>query len=103
MARGAGCPHFARGSAMTNPVLRLITHRRGKYLIIAFWVVLVAVAAPLAGKLSGAEENEAKSYLPATAESTRALAAQSGFASPNSLPAVVVYERPSGLTPADRQ
>ena len=88
---------------MGNTVLKLITNRRGKYFIIVFWVVMAAVAAPLAGQLTDVEKNEAKSWLPGTAESTRALEAQSAFASPNSLPAVVVYERSSGLTQADQQ
>jgi len=88
---------------MANTALRVITSRAGKYVIIAFWVAMVVIAAPLAGKLTDVEKNEAKSWLPGTAESTRALEAQSAFASPNSLPAVVVYERPSGLTPADQQ
>jgi putative drug exporter of the RND superfamily len=89
--------------AMAASVLRLITSYRGRYLIIAFWVVMVVVAAPLAGQLTDVEKNEAKSYLPGSAEATRALEAQGAFASPNSLPAVVVYQRPSGLTPADQQ
>jgi RND superfamily putative drug exporter len=87
---------------MVRSVANWITHRRGKYLIIVFWLAVVVVAGPLAGKLSGVEKNEAKSWLPGSAESTRALDVQSTFSSPNTLPAVVVYERPSGLTPDDR-
>ena len=57
---------------------------------------------PLAGKLTGAEKNDAQSWLPAKAESTKVLDLQSRFQSPNMYPAVVVYDRPSGLTAADR-
>ena len=63
---------------------------------------MVAVAGPLAGKLGSAEQNDAKSWLPASAESTRVLDLQSRVRSPNVYPAVVVYERPSGITAADR-
>jgi RND superfamily putative drug exporter len=79
----------------------LITVRWVKYGIILFWLVVVAVAGPLAGKLTGEQQNEAKSWLPGDAESTEVLDIQASFASPDTLPAVVVYERPSGLTDAD--
>jgi putative drug exporter of the RND superfamily len=75
--------------------------RRAKWAILVFWMIVAVVAAPLAGKLMSAEKNDAKSWLPAKAESTRVLAIQARFQSPNVFPAVVVYSRPSGLTPAD--
>ena len=37
---------------------------------------ILAVAGPLAGKLMGAEKNDAQAWLPAQAESTRVLALQ---------------------------
>jgi putative drug exporter of the RND superfamily len=87
---------------MTRSVTSVLTGRRIKYVIILFWLVVVAVAGPLAGKLSGVEKNDAKSWLPGSAESTKVLDIQSSFTSPDTIPAVVVYERPSGLTGADR-
>ena len=87
---------------MTKSVVTFLTGRRMKYAVVLFWVVLVAVAGPLAGKLNGVQKNDAKSWLPGSAESTRALDAQAAFTSPNTVIAVVIYERPSGLTPADR-
>jgi RND superfamily putative drug exporter len=87
---------------MTRSVASLITGRWIKYVIIAFWVVVVAVAGPLAGKLNGVEKNDAKSFLPGSAESVKALTMQAAYTSPNTVPAVVVYERASGLTAADR-
>src|SRR5947209_49384 len=56
----------------------------------------------MAGKLTGVEKNDSKSWLPGSAESTKALDAQKAFVSPNTFDAVVVYERPSGLTAGDR-
>jgi len=88
---------------MTKSVVTFLTGRRAKYLVVLFWLVLAAAAGPLAGKLNGAEKNDAKSWLPGSAESTKALDAQASFISPNTLQAVVVYERKSGLTAADQQ
>jgi RND superfamily putative drug exporter len=76
--------------------------RRAKWVVLALWIVLLAVLGPLAGKLTGAEKNDAQAWLPAKAESTRVLALQSKFQSPNVFPAVVVYDRPAGLTAADK-
>ncbi|HEX7268345.1 MAG TPA: MMPL family transporter [Streptosporangiaceae bacterium] len=76
--------------------------RRAKWIVLAGWLIVVAVAGPLAGKLGSAEHNDAKSWLPATAESTRVLDLQSRVQSPNVYPAVVIYDRPSGITAADR-
>jgi RND superfamily putative drug exporter len=87
---------------MNRSAAGLITGRRTKYVVVLFWLVLVAIAAPLAGKLTNVEKNEAKSWLPGGAESTQVLDAQQAFASPNTLPAVLVYERGSGLSAADQ-
>ena len=73
-----------------------------KWLVVGFWLVVVVVAFPLSNKLMGAEKNDASAWLPANAESTQVLDLQSRFQSPNIFPAVVVYDRASGLTVADR-
>jgi RND superfamily putative drug exporter len=73
-----------------------------KWLVVGFWLVVMVVAFPLSSKLMGAEKNDASAWLPANAESTKVLDLQSHFQSPNVFPAVVVYERASGLTAADR-
>jgi len=80
----------------------ILAGRWAKWLVMGFWVVVVIVAFPLSSKLTGAEENEAKAWLPANAESTKVLDVQSRFQSPNIFPGVIVYERASGLTAADR-
>src|SRR6266516_630040 len=76
--------------------------RRTKWIVLVFWLIVVAVAGPLSGKLMGVEQNDAKAWLPAGAESTKVLDLQSKFQSPNVFPAVVVYDRTSRLTAADR-
>jgi putative drug exporter of the RND superfamily len=83
-------------------VVSIPAGRRTKWLVLVFWVVVVALAGPLSGKLTGAEKNDAQSWLPAKAESTQVLALRSKVVSPNVYPAVVVYDRPAGLTAADK-
>ncbi len=75
--------------------------RRTKWLVLAFWLVIVVVAGPLSGKLTGAEKNDSSAWLPPKAESTQVLNLRSEVVSPNVFPAVMVYDRPSGVTPAD--
>ncbi|HLQ57340.1 MAG TPA: hypothetical protein VK162_24100 [Streptosporangiaceae bacterium] len=45
--------------------------RRTKWLVLVFWLIVVALAGPLAGKLMGVEKNDASAWLPARAESTK--------------------------------
>jgi RND superfamily putative drug exporter len=76
--------------------------RRTKWLVLVFWLIVLAVAGPLSGKLTGAEKNDSQAWLPPKAESTQVLNLRSHFVSPNVYPAVVVYDRPDGLTAADK-
>ena len=87
---------------MSNVATRIIVGRRTKYLVLLIWIIAVGVLGPLAGKLSGAEKNDASSWLPGKAESTHALNKLDAFRSPNTVEAVIVYERTSGLTAADK-
>jgi RND superfamily putative drug exporter len=87
---------------VSNVATRIIVGRRTKWLVLIVWLVAVAGLGSLAGKLSGAEKNDSKSWLPGKAESTQVLDAQEAFQSPNTFLAVVVYERGSGLTSEDR-
>ena len=83
-------------------IMSLPAGRRTKWVVLAGWLLVLVIAGPLAGKLSSAEQNDAKAWLPAGAESTRVLDLQARVQSPNVYPAVVVYDRPSGITAADR-
>ncbi|MGY1604380.1 MMPL family transporter [Geodermatophilus sp. SYSU D00815] len=81
-----------------------VSHRRFKWVILVFWLVLAAAAAPLAGRLTGEQDNDIASWLPGDAESTIALRQQAALGSdPDTFPAVVVYERSGGLTAADAE
>src|SRR5215470_7286562 len=73
-----------------------------KWVVMGFWVAVIVVAFPLAGKLTGAYKNNASSWLPPGAESVKVYNVQSRFQSPNTYAGVVVYYRASGITAADR-
>ena len=76
--------------------------RVAKWIVLAVWIAVAALVAPFAGQLQSVQENEAASFLPSNAESTRALELQRQLPGGDSLPVVVVYRRESGITPADR-
>ncbi|WP_369182342.1 MMPL family transporter [Streptomyces sp. Y1] len=76
--------------------------RRSKWVVLALWLVLLVALGPLAGKLTGAEDNQASSWLPGSAESTVVLNEQRTFQPVDTAQAVVVYQRTGGVTPADR-
>ncbi|MGY1616597.1 MMPL family transporter [Geodermatophilus sp. SYSU D00691] len=81
-----------------------VSHRRFKWVILVFWLVLAALAAPLAGKLTAEQDNDISAWLPGSAESYLALQRQAELGSdPDTFPAVVVYERTSGLTEEDAE
>ncbi|RSN41055.1 MMPL family transporter [Actinomadura sp. WAC 06369] len=88
--------------ARTDRLAGLIAGRRTKWAVLALWIVLLAALGPLAGKLGDVEENDASSWLPEGAESTQVVELQERFRSEESMLAVIVYERPSGITAADR-
>ncbi|WP_245633085.1 MMPL family transporter [Luteipulveratus mongoliensis] len=69
--------------------------------MLAIWIVALAVLGPLAGKLADAQDNQASSWLPASAESTKAFNQLGGFIDRDSFQGIVVYERPGGITAAD--
>jgi RND superfamily putative drug exporter len=82
-------------------VIRFVCGRRSKWLIVALWLVVLVIAAPFGAKLSDAQDNDAQSWLPGSAESTQVLSTSEHFR-PEQIPAVVVYARPGGLTVRDR-
>jgi putative drug exporter of the RND superfamily len=72
-----------------------------KWAVLVGWLLLLAVTGPLAGKLTGAEKNDATAFLPGKAESTKVFNELKRFPGGDSIPVVVVYARDSGLTAAD--
>ncbi|MFI7343132.1 MMPL family transporter [Streptomyces sp. NPDC050085] len=82
-------------------VARLVCGRRSKWLVLLLWLVILVGAAPLAQKLTDAQDNDAQSWLPGSAESTQVLDVSKDFR-PETIPAIVIYAREGGLTAADR-
>jgi RND superfamily putative drug exporter len=72
-----------------------------KWIVLGAAIVLVAIMAPLNGKLVDVQNNEASSWLPGSAESTKVVEELTGTVDPNDIPTLVVYHRPGGLTDAD--
>ncbi|MGK5685469.1 MMPL family transporter [Actinoplanes sp. URMC 104] len=85
----------------TGGVARLVCGRRTKWIVLALWIVVLALTAPLAGKLGSVQENDNAAWLPGGAESTQVADLSRQFQPDDIAPAIVVYERSSGLTPAD--
>ncbi|MBM7775262.1 RND superfamily putative drug exporter [Actinokineospora baliensis] len=72
-------------------------------LLIVAWLVVGGIGGPLQGQLSTVQRNDNAAFLPESAESTRVAELQKGFAEQSSLPAVLVFERPGGLTGEDQR
>ncbi|MCW3838907.1 MMPL family transporter [Micromonospora yasonensis] len=71
--------------------------------VVLGWLVVGGVAGPYSGKLGEVATNDNASFLPANAEATRAQDLAAGFVAKQTTPALVAYERTSGITPADQQ
>jgi RND superfamily putative drug exporter len=70
--------------------------------VVAVWLGLMAVAGGFAAQLQDVQKNDAKTWLPATAESTRAFDVYAeNFADTDTASATIVYARDTGLTEAD--
>ncbi|MEH0543116.1 MMPL family transporter [Streptomyces sp. B21-105] len=87
--------------AENRGIAHLVCGRRAKWLVLALWVVVLFLTAPFAQKLTDAQDNDAASWLPGSAESTQVLEISKDFR-PEQIPAVVVYARDGGLTAQDR-
>jgi RND superfamily putative drug exporter len=76
-----------------------------RWVIVAIWfaAIFAIFSFGIPGKFSDAENNESISYLPADAESTRALEQVKQLTDGEQTGVVVVYAREGGLTSADRR
>lgn len=71
-------------------------------LLVLGWLVVGAVGGPYAGKLAEVAESDRSAFLPSSAESTTVLRLQREFTDTSTVPAVVVAERDTGISGADR-
>ncbi|GIJ58088.1 MMPL family transporter [Virgisporangium aurantiacum] len=78
--------------------------RRTKWLVVAGWVLVIAIATIVAGRIGDVETNDARNWLPADAGSTRALdLADREFTRGDPEYLLLLYVRDSGLTDDDRR
>src|SRR3954469_6193371 len=82
---------------MMARLLTLSAGRTAKWIVLVVVVLIYGGLASQAGKLEGAQKNESSSWLPADAESVKALDAVKRFPGGELAPAVVVFERRGGL------
>lgn len=75
--------------------------RVGKWVVLAIWAALLVPALMLAGQLGDVEKNDNSAWLPSNAESTKVVERAESFQLGDTLPAIVIYDRPEGITPAD--
>lgn len=72
-----------------------------KWLVVVGVLALTVAMSILGAKLNDVKDNEASSWLPGSAESTKVADELAKDVNPNDIPTLVVYHRASGLTQAD--
>jgi RND superfamily putative drug exporter len=87
---------------MLRRIATLPSGRRGKWLVLGLWILVVVAVSPAAGMFEDAQKNEASSFLPGDVESTEVLEVLEEFGSADIAEAVMVYSREAGLTARDR-
>jgi putative drug exporter of the RND superfamily len=103
VAGGDDPPDLEGSRGATRRIASLPGGRRTKWLVLVFWVAVVAVAGPLSAKLNSAQKNDASEWLPNNAESTQVVELAKRFTPSDVFPALVVYERADGaVTQADQ-
>jgi uncharacterized membrane protein YdfJ with MMPL/SSD domain len=83
---------------MLHRITDFSSSRRGKWIVIAIWLVLAAVIVPLAPSLSDVTNNDSSTFLPDDAETTEVdRLVEERFPS-DTTPAILVFHNPDGLT-----
>ncbi|MGW0771735.1 MMPL family transporter [Streptomyces sp. NPDC002676] len=86
---------------MMRRLASLPSGRVAKWVVLALWIAVLLPALMLAGKLGDVEKNDNSAWLPGNAESTKVVDRIEKFQPSDTLPAIVIYDRPEGITPAD--
>jgi RND superfamily putative drug exporter len=86
---------------MHRQIAGKLTGPRIKWAVVAVGVVIFLTCSPFFNKLADVQDNETSAWLPASAESTKALEKLQAFQDENDLPTTVAYVKESGLTPED--
>jgi RND superfamily putative drug exporter len=72
-----------------------------KWIVLVAVLIVAAIMSSFAGKLTDVQNNETESWLPASAESTKAFDKLEAFQDPYDVGTTVVYYKPSGLSDSD--
>jgi RND superfamily putative drug exporter len=81
----------------------IVAGRKGKWLVLGLWIVLLFVFAPLGSKLADKTQDDTESFLPKNAESTKVVRAlDKQFKGGETSDGLIVYQRDGGLTAADK-
>lgn len=83
-------------------VLALPAGRRGKWITVLLWLLIMLATAGAAGRLESVQSTDPAASRPSESQSALVAAALSDFPGGDAIPAVIAYERPGGLTDADR-
>ena len=86
---------------MNRNIAGWVVHRWVKWVVLALSLVLLGTMGSLGAKLTSVQDNDIASWLPGDAESTKVIQRSEAFANPDDIPAVVLYVREGGTTPAD--
>ena len=86
---------------MHRQIAGALTGRVTKWVVLAAVLVLTGLMGVFSTKLTSVQNNEASSWLPESAESTRVLDELSESVDPNDIPTLVVYHRDGGLSEDD--
>lgn len=86
---------------MHRQIAGSLTGRVTKWVVLAAAVVLTGIMAGFSTQLVDVQNNEASSWLPESAESTKVLEELSESVDPNDIPTLVVYHREGGLSDDD--
>ena len=85
--------HRQIAGRLTGPV--------SKWIVLVVSLLIAAGMSTFSAKLIDVQNNEASTWLPSSAESTKVLEELSETVDPNDIPTLVVYNRSSGLTEDD--
>lgn len=90
---------------MQSPFKRILAFpgtRIGRWVVIVAWILFMGALGPASGKLESVTKNEQSSWLPQNVESVKALNIVNAAQESETIPTLVVFSRPGGLTAADR-
>ena len=74
---------------MHRQIAGKLTGRVTKWLVLVVWIIIVGAAGSVASKLGDVQDNQASSWLPGSAESTKALEKLAPFQDQNDIPTVL--------------